>query len=261
MNILTHSLEKAFTALMVIIFSLFYSSAYAAPINYGDFVGTSVMYIDVTETANTPGDNTPLFSSPTITGNMLDFNPQGFSASASGGSADITDGQLNFMLQGLSGNAITDITFNESGDYTLFGSGTAATSLFYALTISSVSVLEIDGVALSSPVFLPGANVSGSDNLSGGNELGSLWNLSLNYDVNAGLASAGVLFNTGATRLDIVLDNTLGAISEPSTIAMVAKKDFRIDVGTSVVPIPASIWLLGSGLLALVGVARRKGGL
>ena len=30
------------------------------------------------------------------------------------------------------------------------------------------------------------------------------------------------------------------------------------DVGAAVVPIPAAVWLFGSGLLGLVGVARRK---
>ena len=33
---------------------------------------------------------------------------------------------------------------------------------------------------------------------------------------------------------------------------------FRTYVDTSVVPIPASLWLFGSGLLGLIGVARRK---
>jgi hypothetical protein len=36
------------------------------------------MYLDVTETANTPGDAEPLFYGPNITGNLLDFDPKGF---------------------------------------------------------------------------------------------------------------------------------------------------------------------------------------
>jgi len=31
-----------------------------------------------------------------------------------------------------------------------------------------------------------------------------------------------------------------------------------LDITTSVVPVPAAAWLFGSGLLGLVGVARRK---
>ncbi|MCK5092950.1 MAG: VPLPA-CTERM sorting domain-containing protein, partial [Gammaproteobacteria bacterium] len=30
------------------------------------------------------------------------------------------------------------------------------------------------------------------------------------------------------------------------------------DVGASVVPVPAAVWLFGSGLIGLVGFARRK---
>ncbi|MBE9561355.1 MAG: VPLPA-CTERM sorting domain-containing protein [Proteobacteria bacterium] len=30
------------------------------------------------------------------------------------------------------------------------------------------------------------------------------------------------------------------------------------DIGASVVPLPAAVWLLGSGLIFLAGVARRK---
>ena len=34
--------------------------------------------------------------------------------------------------------------------------------------------------------------------------------------------------------------------------------DFGVSVATSAVPVPAAVWLFGSGLLGLVGVARRK---
>ncbi|MGB5395763.1 MAG: VPLPA-CTERM sorting domain-containing protein [Gammaproteobacteria bacterium] len=253
---------RAVLALTVILAAYPFTASQAAPINYGDFNGTTVMYIDVTETANTAGDTEPLFYSPNITGNLLDFDPKGFAASAGGGSSDLTDGQLNFMLRGQPGNAITSFTFNESGDYVLFGTGTAATGIFYALSVSHVSVSEIDGVALASPVLLSGASASGGDNLGNGSDAGTPWGLSLTYDVNAALNAAGVLYNAGATRLDIVLDNNLGAISETSTIASIAKKDFRINVGTEVfvpeVPIPGALVLMLSGLAGLIAVGRRR---
>ncbi len=136
----------------LLLLALVFSAGHAAPINYGDFSGTTVIYLDVTETANTPGDTEPLFSAPTITGNTLDFNPKGFAASAGGGGVDITDGQLNFMLRSIAGSVITELSISESGDYTLFGTGSAATSLLYAISLGHVSVLEIDGIALATPV-------------------------------------------------------------------------------------------------------------
>ena len=261
----------------ILFFSLAFSTSYAAPINYGDFVGSSVLYSNVTETANTPGDTEPLFSAPNISGNQLDFNPKGFTASAGGGSVDITDGQLNFMLSSIQGSAITDFTIREGGDYTLFGTGSATTSLLYAISIGHISVLEVDGVSLASPMVLQGASASGGDNLGNGTDAGTPWSLGLTYSVNAALTNAGISFVGGATRLDIALDNILAAISQPSSIAMIAKKDFKIDVGTEVfapirtgfdpdlpittisaVPVPAAAWLFASGLIGLIGISRRQ---
>lgn len=231
------------------------SAAKAASINYGDFSGTSVMYLDVTETANTPGDEEPLFGGPSITGDTLDFDPMGFSASASSGSSDLTDGQLNFTLMGR-GRVLSSILLTERGDYNLIGTGSAATQISYAVGIGSITVLEVDGAALATPVSLGGASASGSDDLSGGTEMLAPWDLSLSYDVNAALTDAGVSFVNGATKLEIAIDNTLAAISESASIAFIAKKDFAINVGT-VVPEPASAALVGLGLLVL-GVAGRR---
>jgi hypothetical protein len=71
----------------------------SAPINYGNFMGNTVMYTQVTEDTNSPGDSPPLFGAPTVSGNSLDFNPVGFDANSTGGSGpDITDGQLLFGI-------------------------------------------------------------------------------------------------------------------------------------------------------------------
>ena len=50
----------------------------AAPINYGNFNGTNVMYLGVTEDSST--DPTPLFGPPTVTNDSLSFNPVSFGA-------------------------------------------------------------------------------------------------------------------------------------------------------------------------------------
>ena len=55
---------------------------FAAPINYGDFDADTVIYLQVTEDANSPGDSPPLFGAPVVSGNSIDFNPVGFSAAA-----------------------------------------------------------------------------------------------------------------------------------------------------------------------------------
>jgi hypothetical protein len=79
--------------------------------------------------------------------------------------------------------------------------------------------------------------------------LNQIWGLNLNLNVNAQLALLG--FNPGqrATKADVVIDNSLVAISQPMTVARITKTDFDI---TLIVPEPGSASLLG---LAICGLA------
>ena len=90
---MTRKLSVALTILLTLC-----ASADATSINYGDFGGSTVMYLDVIEMANTLGDEAPLYGTPTLFGDKLDFDPAGFAATATDGSLDFTDGQLNFTL-------------------------------------------------------------------------------------------------------------------------------------------------------------------
>ncbi len=239
------------------------TSAQAAPINYGDFAGLEVMYLDVTETANAPVGGEPLFGPPSVIGNVLDFDPKGFTASASMGTTDLVDGQLNLTLMANQGSVLSSVAFSERGDYTLAGAGTAATQVQFGLSIAAVTVLEVDGVALASPVALDGASVSGTKDLSSDSGILVPWALGLQYDVNAALNAAGVDFRNGATKLEFVIDDSLVALSESATIAYLAKKDFSIGVTTGTgtppgsVPEPAAALLIG-GAWALLAAARRR---
>jgi hypothetical protein len=236
------------------------SQAVAAPINYGDFMGTTVTYVGVTEDSNS-GDTPPLFGAPTISGDSLDFDPVGFSASAKGeDGVDITDGNLKFMVVAKPGNTISGIVLSEAGDTTLAGFGTDET--FTAVLGQGIlKVSQVNGVpinVISTPFtmsFSPSGGTYGLATDGGGGPLYSTgWSGGVTLDVDAFLASKNIAGK--ATKITINLDNTLVALSELGTESLIAKKDFG-GVSITVIPEPSTCVLIG---LAAIGLAcsRRK---
>jgi len=233
----------------------------AAPINYGDFNGTTVQYLQVTEDSST--DPTPLYGSPTLTGDSLSFNPTGFGAQASGaGGADITDGTLATTIMTTGTKRIHKVNFAEAGDYTF--AGAAGTTLTAASVGASffLKVVELDGVGVA-PI-----NINGSMTItpSGGtydfvndpHGPAAIWSGSVIFDIDAALAAQNI---TGqATKILLTLDNALTANSEAGTFALIKKKEFAgstITVDTNV-PEPSLASLTVLALGAGIGMRRRK---
>ncbi len=248
-------------ALMTVVAIYLVSSTDGAPINYGDFSDIppgSVMYLDVTETANSPGDREPLYGPPSILANTLGFDPtDGYRALATGdASADITDGQLHFRIKGENA-AILSFALSGAGEYTLSGTGTADTSVSYRSGITSLNILEIDSVPVSSPLVLPGLDATESFDLSGGTANGIPWGSTLSYDINAALSNAGVTFEFGATKLDVAINNVLESTGEASSIAQIGANSFALAATTVPVPEPASL-ALAFGLCGLAMIRHRR---
>lgn len=259
------------------IFASSATSAFAGPIiNYGNFPGTTVNYNQVKEAANSAGDTAPLFFGPTVTGDSISFSPIGFSASASGaGGVDITDGNLNFDVAAHVNKNINSIQLSEAGDVTLSGFGTDAT--FAAATARVfVRIDEVNGVGINSITtsfamnFAPSGGTFGllSDGL-GGPLYNDAWSGNLFVDLNAILAANSIAGK--ATKVNINLDNTLVAVSQAGTFALIAKKHLggvSITVngqnpgGGPDVPEPASMVLVSMALvgLALGGYRRQVAG-
>jgi hypothetical protein len=115
-------------ALGVVLTGLFSAKSQAASINYGNVgpIPPGVSFLQVTESSGT--DAVPLYGPPAPFSVGLDFDPT-FTSSSANGSADLTDGQLNFTVMGVGLNGIGSIALSEAGDYTLAGGGTPATSV------------------------------------------------------------------------------------------------------------------------------------
>jgi hypothetical protein len=251
------------------------SLAIAAPINYGNFSGTTVDYIDVEENSGTdPGlfpPNLPglgLFGAPTIAGDSLDFSPNNFFAESQFAvpPLDTTDGHLTFGVNAKAGHAITDINFQEGGGLSVVGAGTDTTQVDVS-AIGFINVLEIDGAP---PIGLPVIPINLTFNFgAGGNGTwrrasegfanGFLWTGAQAIDVKGWLNANGFPTIYGATKITVSLDNSLYAESEAGSGAFIDKKDFgglSITIDAPVIPEPAT-WLLGMiGCLAF-GASRR----
>lgn len=240
----------------------------AGTIHYGDFgpdfpPGVTI-YTDVQESSGTDPDSPGFYGAPTLLGDSLDFDPSGFASSSTNGTSDITDGQLNYGLSILKVNGqvaggVTSLLISESGDFTLFGNGTAATSVAGGVSID-VDILEVDGKPIS-PISVFASNSIVRDLVSDGPVVLAPWNNGVLIEFAPVLAANNIDFEFGVTKAEIAIDDQLIAISEAGSVAFIAKKDFTIQPGAELnphfeIPEPATVALLATMLVGAVAYRR-----
>jgi hypothetical protein len=261
----TRSFSKACAvALGLLAASLITTAVQAATIIYGNFgpVPPGISFLGVREGSGT--DPVPLYGPPTPFTIGLDFDPIAFVATSANGGADITDGQVDILpLQGsIVGTAVKGIgtiKVDEAGDYTLAGAGGPATSVFGGAIIRA-KVTEINGVTLAIPISLTPSNATFSDALPGQVVVGP-WAVSTTLNVQTQLAGLGFNANQAATKVEVTINNSLVATSEPNSVAFIAKKDFQITVTTDdgIVPEPSTFAMAGLALCGLGFASRKRG--
>jgi hypothetical protein len=111
------------------------------------------------------------------------------------------------------------------------------------MTYTSTVVIEFNNPVIG--IFTAGANLFASDFLTGASV-----SLSTLPTDDRGLDGLPDIVLVGGNIIQVTFNTTENASYEIDQI--------RVLTGAAVVPVPAAAWLFGSGLLGLIGVARKK---
>ncbi len=195
-------------------------------------------------------DNTSLglFGAPSLSGDTIFFTPVTFAATSSNGAGtQLTNSTINLRLVAKPGFSFGQIQLLERGDYTLNGAG------------SSVNAGgQLSAFDINDPINAFGSQfitVSGATPLTINDALFHPWRAGANLDVSSDPFSQ-------PRELNVTLENVLTATTQPNvspSLAFIEKKFAGAPISLQVlaVPLPAALWLFGSGLLVLVPLLRR----
>ena len=132
--------------------------ASADEINYGDFEGDTVTYVDVSEASLEDG---ALYGAPSVTGNSLSLPGTGFISESNNGEVDFLDGRLSFMIEADPNSTISSITIEEFGAYFTFGEDSIA-------SVSAIAFVEtLEGSLTSGDFSFSTTGVAGNQPNSG----------------------------------------------------------------------------------------------
>lgn len=246
-----NALTRKALAIGALVLSAGFASDSSAVINYpdqSDIPPGTITYSDIVESSSTDPVPPPLYGSPSINGNLLDFDPTGFgSNSADGGGFDITDGQLNFTMTAEPGTSIDTLIVSEGGDFSFSGLTPDAGTFLSVSVATVINILEVDGVTLVTPIEIFQSDTFVTDYLTIGNPPSTglnQWSLDYTVDILGAISGVPAL---GATKVEVVIDNQLLTTASAGNQAFISKKDFNVNV-----PEPTSLALLGIGALVLV---------
>ncbi len=219
------------TAIKAMLVSIFVavSPAAFAQVNYGDYSGTGVNFLDVTETTQTPADPAALWDAPTLVGlgDTLLFFPAAFVSVCAEGNSEITTSQLTTTITAQGGNTLGTIELTENGDVALmkfppFGDPTTNASV----NISGFLTVTEDTGGVIVPVVIPFAGTFlPTDTFSLPGDFGvSTWTGSVTVDVAAQVQNA--------TKVDLFFENSLASnCGADNTGGRIQKKVVQITVG------------------------------
>jgi len=192
---------------------------------------------------DTAGVN-PLFGAIYVSGDTIFATPTSFSASASGGLTDITSATGTIQVIAKTGFNLSGVTVSEGGDYSVSNS-TSSVDVGASLRLFDWATPLPGGTEENTNLTLASAFVN-DGTLRG-------WSASGGFDMTTPTWD-------GISNVGLRLTNVLTATSVDGGTAYIDKSivggiGFTFE---TVVPVPAAVWLFGSGLIGLFGFARRK---
>lgn len=195
-------------------------------------------------------DDSTLFGTANVIGDSIFFLPTNFKAESRNGAGAVTTNEtLNITIQATAGHTIDTVVLHESGDYRLSGAGASA-SVNGLLAVTSHT--KLDGLFPFREQQLFDAGV-----FSDTGAFAQEWNTVAEIDMTT------IAGWSNDTFITVTAENLLSATTlYNGELAFVEKKYLGIGLvvnPVNPVPVPAALWLFGSGLLGLAGlVAKRR---
>lgn len=199
-------------------------------------------------------DQLSLFGTPSVAGDQIIFDPTTFVAKSLNGEGVVsTNATVNIIVDVMEGYVFDSASLAEAGDYFLWGdmpSQESAVSVGGQLRVRDAAntLLATDSITASGPFDIFNTPFCATPH---------------NWDASADVSLAGAEWD-GVTRIVMKVENILNAytgIGGPvfgPLQAFIEKKEVGVSISTTVIPIPAAVWLFGSGLLGLVSISRKK---
>jgi hypothetical protein len=196
------------------------------------------------------GSDNGLFGSPVVTADTFffianhNFEAQAFGDGSTPTTVTASD-TLRVRVHALNGNVFTEVHFQSSGDYTLFGSGSSV-DINGAMTISDVNSAN----SATDPFHATSSSHGGFPQT--GNDQDAVLDTWNGYSIiNFGATGLGPI-----SDIDLVFSNSLIAVTLPGDSAVIATlPNTQGSFSLQLVPTPGTLL---TGMLGLGLVARRR---
>ena len=161
-----------------------------------------------------------------------------------GNSIQITSGTANGFAGGISGTFGVGTITSAGSVETAMVSGTGVLSIFDGVFTLTA---DLDWVDIATFGTAGNFNSTGTANLSNIVYGGTNGDLAALLNAGSGVNTATFQFTTPTSLTELFTTNTA-----------VTSTSFSGSITPTVVPVPAAVWLFGSGLLGLIGAGARK---